>query len=75
MFLAQSEVNSIVYFSDDAPEGLVTSLRQLPHSDKVRSLLTPDSAAYWELDGDDMLVHPVHNRTSFHHVPQRQSVL
>jgi len=30
-----SEANSIIYFSDDAPEGLVNSLRQLPRSDKM----------------------------------------
>lgn len=35
MLPTQSEANSVVYFSDDAPEGLVNSLRQLPHSDKV----------------------------------------
>lgn len=34
--LTQSEANSVIYFSDDAPEGFVNSLRRLPHSDKVR---------------------------------------
>ena len=33
--LTQSEANSLVYFSDDAPEGLLNSLGRLPHSDKV----------------------------------------
>ena len=33
--LIQSEANSLVYFSDDAPEGFMNSLTRLPHSDKV----------------------------------------
>lgn len=74
MTLTQSEANSVICFSDDAPEGLLNSLRQLPHSDKVCSSLVSDSAAYRVLDGNDMLVHAFHNWTSLYHVLQRQSV-
>lgn len=73
-FLTQSEANSIVYFSDDAPEGFVNSLRRLRRSDKVCFPLTSVLIAYWESDGNDMLVHPIHNRTSIYYVLQRQSV-
>ena len=51
-FLPQSETDSVVYFSDDAPEGFVNSLRRLRHSDKVCSSLTScfngSPGARWE---------------------------
>lgn len=51
-FLIQSDADSVVYFSDDAPEGFVNSLKQLSHSDEVRFSSAPYSnsllGARWE---------------------------